>query len=99
MLAVVMEWAGAYRGNSYLTGSNRHSPIIKGILIAEMLIGGIAVVASLWTGKGVTAIYDKGIFLIDRIHHPLLYWGWLIAVLLGLVAYPLWCLYRGPPKY
>lgn len=74
-----------------MTGSNRHSPIIKGILIAEMLVGGIAVAASLWTGSGI--------YLIDRIPHPLLYWGGLIAILLGLVVYPLWCLYRGPPKY
>jgi len=82
-----------------LTGSNRHSPIIKGILIAEMLVGGIAVAASLWTGKGIAAIYGRGIYLIDRIPHPLLYWGGLSAILLGLVVYPLWCLYTGPPKY
>jgi len=82
-----------------LTASSRHSPIIKGILIAEMLVGGIAVAASLWTGKGIALIHGSGIYLIDRIQHPLLYWGGLIAVLLGLVAYPLWCLYSGPPKY
>ena len=82
-----------------MAGSSRHSPALKGILIAEVLIGGIAMAASLWTGKGIAAIYGKGFYLIDRIQHPLLYWGWVIVILLGLVAYPLWCLYRGPPKY
>ncbi|MER8633448.1 hypothetical protein NKH55_27435 [Mesorhizobium opportunistum] len=97
--AIAIASIGADRGDTYMAGSSRHSPISKVILIAEMLIGGIAVAASLWTGKGIAAIYGSGIYLIDRIQHPLIYWGGLIAILLGLVAYPLWCLYKGPPKY
>jgi hypothetical protein len=77
-----------------MAGHNWQSTFIRVTLIADIVIGWAALIASLWTGKGVSILNGRGFYLIDRVGYPILYWGWLIAILLGLVAYPLWCLYR-----
>jgi hypothetical protein len=81
-----------------MAGSNRYSPIGKGLFIAQMLVGGTGVAAGLWTGKAISLQHGRGIFLVDRAQDPFLYWSALIIILLVLVAWPLWYLYRGPPK-
>ncbi|TPL84089.1 hypothetical protein FJ950_18025 [Mesorhizobium sp. B2-3-14] len=75
-----------------------YSPIIKGIFIAEAIVGSIALIAFLWTGKGIALIYGRGVFLIDRSESPYLYWSGLAVILAGFVAFPIWSLYRKPRR-
>ncbi|RWM40295.1 hypothetical protein [Mesorhizobium sp.] len=81
-----------------MADSNQYSPIIKGIFIAEMLIGVVTVIAFLWTGKGIALIHGRGVFIVDRADAPYLYWGGLIVIMGAFVALPLWYLHKGPPK-
>ena len=85
-------------GGTYMAGSSRYSPIIRGILIAEMLVGGAFVAFWLWAGKATIPKHGGGLQVLDRVQDPYLYWFLLIAVSCALVALPLWYLYQGPPK-
>lgn len=70
-----------------------HPPMAKGVLIAVVLLGSFFVASSLWTGR--IRFTDH---FVDRVRDPYLYWVELILFLCGLIALPLWLLYRGPRK-
>ena len=73
----------------------KHPPIVKGILIAMMLLGGICLVGFLRTGE---IRFTGGQHIVDRAQDPYFYWGEMILLLCGIIALPLWLLYRGPRK-
>lgn len=80
-----------------MADQSQHSPIIKGILIAEAFVGGAFVALWLWTGKATIPKHGGGLATLDRVEDPYLYWFLLIAILGVIVAFPLRYLYKGPP--
>ncbi|RUU67924.1 hypothetical protein EOD04_15400 [Mesorhizobium sp. M2C.T.Ca.TU.009.01.2.1] len=81
-----------------MADKSQHTPIIKGILIAEAFVGGAFVAFWLWTGKATIPKHGGGLTTLDRVEDPYLYWFLLIAILGVLIAFPLRYLHKGPPK-
>lgn len=72
--------------------------VLKGVLIAQVLVGGGFVGFWLWTGKATIPRHGGGWLDLDRIQDPFTYWFLLVAISFALVAFPLRYLYQGPPK-
>lgn len=78
---------------------SQHSPIIKGILVAEALVGGAFVAFWLWTGEATIPKHSGGLTTLNRAEDPYLYWSLVIVILGVIIAFPLRYLYKGPPKH
>ena len=81
-----------------MAGDSRQPPIIKALLIAQMLVGAAFVGFWLWDGKATIPKHGGGVHVLDRVQDPYLYWFLLIAISCALVALPLRYLYQGTPK-
>ncbi|GLQ78574.1 hypothetical protein GCM10007881_20900 [Mesorhizobium huakuii] len=81
-----------------MAGENRYSPILVGIFLLQMLIGTLVVAVFLWMGKAIIPRHGGGLYVLDRVQDPYLYWGLLAGILFSLVFLPIRYLYQGPPK-
>lgn len=81
-----------------MAGDNRYSPILSGIFLLQMLIGKLVVAVFLWMGKAIIPKHGGGLYVLDRVQDPYLYWGVLAGILFSLVFLPVRYLYQGPPK-
>ncbi|RNJ47552.1 hypothetical protein B5V01_25935 [Mesorhizobium erdmanii] len=81
-----------------MAGENRYSPILVGIFLSQMLIGTLVVVVFLWMGKAIIPRHGGGLYVLDRVQDPYLYWGLLAGILFSLVFLPIRYLYQGPKR-
>ncbi|MDX8508459.1 hypothetical protein [Mesorhizobium captivum] len=81
-----------------MADNNQYSPIIKGIFVAQMLVGSAFVCFWLWAGQATIPKHGGGFQVLDRSDDPFLYWLLLLSIAGALIALPLWHLHKGSPK-
>ncbi len=72
--------------------------VLKGLLIAQVLVGGAFIGFWLWAGKATIPKHGGGWHVLDRVQDPYPYWFLLIGISFALIALPIRYLYQGPPK-
>jgi len=72
--------------------------VIKGLLIAQVLVGCAFIGFWLWAGEATIPKRGGGWVVLDRTQDPYLYWSLLIVFSCVIIAFPIRYLYQGPPK-